>query len=179
MTTSDRAWRTRARSPRGSETRFGPQGLQRLITSGRLSGLASLTLKDVPLTEADLSLLANAAALPSLTHLLLNSRDLTPQGVRLLGEARGLPALRHLTIGWTHYGDEGNAAALAGSPLLARLDTLDVRWTVFDRQAVLGLSQSKHLGQLRRLDLTQCRVGPEEAQVLSRARFERLSETGS
>jgi len=160
----------------GLGNQFGPQGLQRLITSGRLSGLASLTLKDVPLTEADLSLLASTAALPSLTHLFLSSRDLTPQGVRLLGEARGLPALRHLTIGWTHYGDEGNAAALAGSPLLARLDTLDVSWTVFDRQAALGLSQSKHLGQLRRLDLTQCRVGPEEAQMLSRAHFERLSE---
>jgi uncharacterized protein (TIGR02996 family) len=162
--------------PAGLGNQFGPQGLQRLITSGHLSGLASLTLIDNPLTEADVSLLAGTAALPSLTHLRLRRRDLTPQGVRLLGEARGLPALRHLAIGWTHYGDEGNAAALAGAPLLARLETLDVSYMVFGRQAALALSRSKHLRRLRRLDLTHCRVGPEEARLLSRARFEQLNE---
>ncbi len=72
----------------GFLNQLGPQGLQRLITSGQLSGLASLTLKDNPLTEADVSLLASTAALPSLTHLRLRSRDLTPKGVCLLGAAR-------------------------------------------------------------------------------------------
>jgi uncharacterized protein (TIGR02996 family) len=157
---------------------LGPQGLQRLITSGRLSGLASLTLKDLPLTEADLSLLASTAALPSLTHLRLNTLRIPPEGVRLLGEARGLPALRLLAMGWlagTPTRDEG-ITALCGSPLLARLETLDLTWAGFSRQAALALSRSKHLGRLRRLDLTSCRVGPEEARLLSRARFERLSE---
>jgi uncharacterized protein (TIGR02996 family) len=165
--------------PAGLGNQLGPQGLQRLITSGHLSGLASLTLKDIPLTEADLSLMASTAALPSLTHLRLNSHKISPEGVRLLGEARGLPALRYLAIGWlagSPTRDEGDAAALSGSPLLARLETLDLKWAGFGRQAALALSRSKHLGRLRRLDLTQCRVGPEEARLLSRTRFERLSE---
>src|SRR5262249_37935001 len=152
----------------GLGNQLGPQGLQTLIKSGHLSGLTSLTLKDLPLTEEDLSLMAGASELPSLTHLDLKSRGITPNGMRLLGEAPELPALRHLAGGWTHYGDEGNAAALAGSPLLARLGTLDVSWTVFGRQAALALSRSKHLRRLRRLDLTQCRgFGPEEARMLS------------
>jgi uncharacterized protein (TIGR02996 family) len=164
--------------PAGLGNQLGPQGLQRLITSGHLSGLASLTLKDIPLTEADLSLLASTAALPSLTHLRLNSHKISPEGVRLLGEARGLPALRYVAIGWLAGSptDDGDAAALSGSPLLARLDTLDLTWASFGRQAARALSRSKHLGRLRRLDLSHGRVGPEEARLLSRARFERLSE---
>lgn len=156
---------------------YGPDGLRKLFTCGGLSGLTSLTLKDVRLTEADVSALADTAALPALTHLrFLHCRDLTPAGVRRLGEARGLPALRHLTIEWTQYGDEGNAAALLGSPLLGRLESLDVNWTVFTREAAVALAGSKHLGRLRRLDLTQCRVGPEEAKLLATAPFERLCE---
>ncbi len=165
--------------PSALRNQLGPQGLQRLITSGRLSDLASLTLKDLPLTEADLSLLASTAALPSLTHLRLNTHRLPPEGMRLLGEARGLPALRYLAMGWlagSSDRDEGNVAALCGSPLLARLETLDLSWAGFGREAARALSRSKHLGRLRCLDLTQCRVGPEEARMLSRARFERLSE---
>src|SRR5262249_25072663 len=109
--------------PHGLENQLGPGGLQRLVTSGHLSGLASLTLNDVPLTEADLSLLAGTDALPSLTHLRLNTHSIPPEGVRLLGEARGLPALRLLAVGWlagTPTRDEG-ITALCGSPLLARL----------------------------------------------------------
>src|SRR5207302_7120734 len=67
---------------------------------------------------------------------------LSPDGARALGGARGLHALRHLAVGWNTFGDEGNAA-LAGSPLLARLDTLDLSTTRFGPLAAAALARSE------------------------------------
>jgi uncharacterized protein (TIGR02996 family) len=157
--------------------RPGPGGLASLIESPRLLRLESLSLADTALTEADLACLANSSRLPLLSQLRLPGCSITVEGVWVLGRAQGLPGLRHLAMGWNGYslGDEGNAS-LVGSPLLARLDTLDLYNTEYGPRTATALAGSPYLGQLRCLDLSYCSVGPEEARKLASARFGALAE---
>jgi uncharacterized protein (TIGR02996 family) len=161
---------------RSLQNRPGAGWLRRLLESPHLGELTFLSLHDSSEPDADLDLIANHPRLGSLTHLHAVNCGLTVEGMRALSVARGLPALRHLKVGWNSFGDEGNAI-LAGSPLPARLETLDVSTTgKFGPRAAAALAASPHLGRLRRLDLTQCDVGEEAAKVLAAAPFGSLVE---
>jgi uncharacterized protein (TIGR02996 family) len=151
---------------------IGPEWWQRLLASPHLERLTSLTLNE-PLAVADLHRIVHASGLASLTHLHLNYCKIPAEGWRVLGLTQGLPALEHLTV--NGMDDEG-CASLAGSPLLARLDTLRTNFTDFGSLGATALAASPYLARLRCLELIQCKVGPEEAKALASARFGSLAE---
>jgi uncharacterized protein (TIGR02996 family) len=153
--------------------------LGRLLESPHLGELASLA--GVKVSDADVALLANSPRLAGLTRLSLESGDISAEGFHRLAAAKGLPALRHLSAGWGNASGVEGLPALVASPLLARLDTLDLSLSFgagvsFGGRAAAALAASPHLGRLRKLNLTQCGVGPEEARAIAKARFGSLED---
>jgi uncharacterized protein (TIGR02996 family) len=77
-----------------------------------------------------------------------------------------LPALRSLAVGSnTALGDEG-VQALAGSPLLGRLTSLDVTRVWAGPASLVALVQSPRCRRLQSLDLTQNALGREGLEAL-------------
>jgi uncharacterized protein (TIGR02996 family) len=145
--------------------------LRRLLESPHLGPIVSLAITD-PLTDGDMALLASSPRLGALARLNISC---SPEGLRSLAAATGLPVLRDLSLR-RHGGTTEGLPDLLGSPLIGRLDALDLMDTIFDIQAAWALASSPHLGRLRKLDLTQRSLGPEEARALASARFGSLTE---
>jgi hypothetical protein len=61
------------------------------------------------------------------------------------------------------------AAALAGSPVLGGLLSLDLSGNPLGTEGVRALADSPHLGRLRRLDLSHAKVGAEGLEALARS----------
>jgi uncharacterized protein (TIGR02996 family) len=163
------------------DNRPGEGWIRRMIESPHLGELTSFTTwfysegTQEGVSSSDLAVLANSPRLAALTHLTFVSARIDDDGYRILGAAKGLRGLRHLSVGWNQQGIEG-IPALVGSPLIARLETLDLSSTGFGAGAARALAASPHLGRLRKLDLTQCNLGPEEARALASARFGSLAD---
>jgi uncharacterized protein (TIGR02996 family) len=162
--------------------RPGEGWLRRLLESPHLGELTSFQTNGMldDTVDADIALLANTPRLASLTRLTLHG-GLSAEGFCILAAAKGLTALRHLSAGWDNERGVEGVPALVASPLLARLDTLDLSVfsnirPFFGREAAAALAASPHLGRLRKLNLTQCSGGPEEARAIAKARFGSLVE---
>ncbi len=100
-----------------------------------------------------------AADLPALTHLQLYlgsshyGADTTVADLEPLLAGRVFPGLRYLGLQNCEYTDD-IAAAISGSPLLERLDVLDLSLGTLTDEGARSLAAAAGVRRLRRLDLS-------------------------
>jgi hypothetical protein len=106
--------------------------------------------------------------LPALEHLELwlgtgdYGGDVTMDDLSLILSGSRLPALRQLGLRDAEIADQV-AAALAGAPVVARLDTLDLSLGALSDDGAAALLAGQPLTHLRRLDLHHHYIGEEMA----------------
>jgi uncharacterized protein (TIGR02996 family) len=96
----------------------------------------------------------------------LDAADVRPLALVASGEElfRRTP-LRHVRLSGT-FGDPA-LRALAASPHLAKVRSLELHYFRLDAQRLAVLVASPHLGGLRALQLDGCRIGPDGARLLA------------
>ena len=114
--------------------------------------------------------LADAAIFSRLTNLKISQNWLEDRGVARL--MQGTTATwRNLDLGQNQVGDAG-AEALAASPRVAWVEELCLRDNTIGAAGVRAVAGSRHLKNLRRLELTGGdAVGDEGARALAGSRF--------
>jgi uncharacterized protein (TIGR02996 family) len=93
----------------------------------------------------------------------------TEQEAEALAAAPPAPNLRALALVSDKLGTGFHA--IASSPLLAPLTSLDVSGTKVGDAGATALAKSPHLGRLVRLHLAYCHVGPKGVRALAEAPF--------
>ena len=127
---------------------LGDDGALVLSRAARLDALTSLGLASCKLTARGVDALSRAPFFPRLTRLELRYNDgLGP----LVGEAlvRG-ESLVELSLGSNQIGDDG-LAAIAGSPTMKNLETLELYGNDITERGVEVLVKSPHLARLKRV----------------------------
>lgn len=115
-----------------------------------------------------------ASELPALERLDLwlgteeYGADTTPADLEPLLSGARLPALRRLGLRNSDIQDEV-AAAVAGAPVVARLDELDLSMGVLTDEGAAALLAGQPLTHLRRLGLAHHYLSPETAERLTAA----------
>jgi hypothetical protein len=134
------------------------------------AGLRSLIF-EAGCLPSDVSRGVAASRLPVLEHLELwlgdhwssdcgESGDTTVEDLAPILSGEGFPSLRSLAIRNSRISD-GVAIALAGSPLLRRLEVLDLSLGTLGDEGALALLRSGGLAHLRRLDIHHHYVSDE------------------
>jgi uncharacterized protein (TIGR02996 family) len=137
-----------------SHLRLPVRTVEALAPSAYLGGLESLTLAYAQLAPRSLAALADEGTLAGLVQLDLSGNQLSGQDLPLLARATGLPSLRRLRVGGGPINDDAALSSLARSPLLARLEALDLRgaWVVIPPgPGMAALVLSPALSGLRQL----------------------------
>lgn len=140
------------------ESRPGELALCRLFTLRELGGLRELNLAGCQVSPEAVAFLATRGVLANLEALDLTRNFGCHSGVIGLARGDALPALRRLRLGYNQIQDDA-LAALAVSPLLRRLEELDLRGNAScDGPGLAALLVSDHARNLRSLDLTMIRL---------------------
>lgn len=128
---------------------------------------------------ASLPSVFNCPFLSRLTALTINGSYLGTPLARELAGAEHLAGLKSLHLTSNKFDDE-SIQYLAGSPLLSRLEDLDLG--NHDRMGETSaqiLAASPHLSTLRKLELANCRLGPVGAEAVAASeRFPNLQRLG-
>jgi uncharacterized protein (TIGR02996 family) len=155
--------------------RLDAASAQLLADSPALGQFRTLELPGVINPDA-LRVLLHSPHLIRLTSLgLIGGNYWGEQGMRVLLDSPVLPQLVSLDLSgvsnWPpfHVTDDA-VSALAASPLVARLASLDLKKNLLGPAAALALASSPHLTQLTRLNLSGNRIGDEGARALAGAR---------
>jgi uncharacterized protein (TIGR02996 family) len=146
-----------------AEGGLGVAGARALAAAiaGPLARLRALSIDRDVIGDEGAAALSPAAA--HLTALRLTEAGIGDAGARALAE--GDPtALRELDLGENAIGAAG-AAALAGSPRLARVTRLDLANNPIGAEGALRVAQGLALPELRELDASWCRLGPAAAAL--------------
>jgi uncharacterized protein (TIGR02996 family) len=154
------------RTLRIEQTYLGRDGMTGLVRSSLVRCLTSLSIGE---THADptvgaLCLLAEAAE--QLIELAIDLRSLmSDSAAEIVGRLRA--PLRRLRL---RIGDRGFAMvhALLNNPVLRDLRKLDLSNQPLGHAAVVALAHAE-LGSLEWLDLSNCQLDPESAQVLAQS----------
>lgn len=147
-----------------------PGELKTLLLNHKLPDLKQLSLWTVGLRAEQLSELLNAPVATQLEELHLGRNDLSDRGVELLCKhSSKLLALRTLSLPENDIGSRG-AWALAQSPLLERLERLNLYANHIGEEGLLSLSTAPINGPLE-LELRDNAMTPENAKALSGAAF--------
>jgi uncharacterized protein (TIGR02996 family) len=151
------------------------RNLAGLLTLARQGWLAPFTTLDLSLTvisgDCLLELLTDAEAGPKghlahVTRLDLRHNAIEPASLREVAAAWDrLPALRSLGLSVSRMGDEG-VQALADSPLLGRLTSLDLYHVRAASSSLIPLVQSPRCRHLHSLDLGLNPLGDEGIAAL-------------
>jgi Ran GTPase-activating protein (RanGAP) involved in mRNA processing and transport len=156
---------------------IGPEGGQALAESPVLARLEYLDLGFNELLNAGVIPLAGASCLsrgrPSLTCLILSHNHLGDQAIEALASSPLVENLRTLEVDFNNCHDQG-ARALARSPRLARLESLNVSNNDISPEGIKALARSAYLNQLTTLDIETNPHGDEGAQALAQTRLPRL-----
>jgi uncharacterized protein (TIGR02996 family) len=185
---------------------LGNGGVSLLVRSPHLGGVEELNLADDWLDDAGVTALARADTLPRLAALAINDNeqitaggvealadspffagltsldvsgnDLGESAVRAIGAGRSLSRLHTLRLSRNPIGDPG-AAALAGSPLLARMlsrtPRLELRACGIGPAGAAALAASRLLARCAALDLSGNYLGDQGlAALLASPHLERL-----
>jgi uncharacterized protein (TIGR02996 family) len=132
-----------------------------LFACPHLAGVAALDLAGSELTDKDLAKLAASPHAAGLRALHLGGRQsFTKSGLPALLAAR--PTVSALRLGGTNRFGDAHARALAGSPALANLTTLDVGLEPVSAAGVTALVRSKYAANLKSLRLEGCYATDEE-----------------
>jgi uncharacterized protein (TIGR02996 family) len=161
----------RIRSLSFEESRLGDSGLALLAGTRPLPGLRDLRLAMCSIGRSvnGLAALADSAHLPDLERLDLTRNHVTLPGLSRLVQSAHLPRLRHLALGYNDLPEE-SADELAGSPLLAQLESLDLRgnWAI-GGAGLEALTAAPTAARLRRLNLAQTRLGIDTLRALTQS----------
>jgi uncharacterized protein (TIGR02996 family) len=160
-------WLARVEKLDLTHSRMGDDGLRLLLGSPHTHGLRGLTLRFCRLSAGGLRLLARAANLPALEQLDLSANeDAGPEGVAaFLAECR-LPRAADVRWGFDGWSAEV-CAALASSPLLPRIKTLEHFGHETPNEAVFNLLANGHWEGLEHLDLSRRLTTTEQARALA------------
>jgi uncharacterized protein (TIGR02996 family) len=138
-----------------------------------LENLRRLELRDTRIGDEGVELLAGWPCLANLTELDLRSNILTDASARALA-ASPLTRLQALDLGGVdpyHGGDNLIGAegvrALAQSPNLRHLHSLELDWNQLHDDAARELAAATHLSELRHLNLWANNIGPEGVAALA------------
>jgi Ran GTPase-activating protein (RanGAP) involved in mRNA processing and transport len=108
-----------------------------------------------------------AGSLAHVSRLALFTNDLGEAGLSVLAAASGrLPALRGLALNTNTFIEEDELRALAASPLLGRLTSLNLSGTRVSAAGVAALARSPASNQLLHLDLSGNELGEEGLSAL-------------
>jgi Ran GTPase-activating protein (RanGAP) involved in mRNA processing and transport len=135
--------------------------LARGFTPGRLK---ELTLDDNEIGDRGVQALAVSGVLRGVTTLILCSNSIGPLGAQTLA-ALDLPELHTLRLGFNPLGDEG-IEALAASPGLANLCSLDLEGTGISPVGAHALAASPHLNELLQIHLHDAILDNASRQAL-------------
>jgi uncharacterized protein (TIGR02996 family) len=147
-------------------TRITNEGVEQLAASEGLTGLASLGLRQSPLSLPGIRAIANSLHLARLCHLDLTLVFPTVEGMRALCEGPMASSLRCLMFTASHL-DDVCAAVLAQSPALAGLVTLGLAGNQFHAPGAQALAASPHLTGLRNLELAGTYIGDTGLDALA------------
>jgi uncharacterized protein (TIGR02996 family) len=145
-----------------------PRNVKALAQSPLLARLRALRLRP-GFGDEELSGLVNSPHVASLKELELTGSSegtIGHAGARALAESPHLTNLTSLQLSSLEIGDEG-VTALAQSPILANLTRLDLDSCHFGADGVVALA-SATLGPLTELYLSWNRIGPAATGLLSR-----------
>jgi uncharacterized protein (TIGR02996 family) len=153
---------------------IGAAGMEALARSPHLRRLRTLTLRNTDIGDAGLAALAASPLLSQLHALDLTQTWIGEAGVIALARSRNAANLTSLTLA-DHRGIGDDAArALAASPWLARLSSLDLSAATYGNaekvvtaEGLRALLTSSHLAALTDLGLDRNAVGDEGAKVVA------------
>jgi uncharacterized protein (TIGR02996 family) len=151
---------------RGCEV--GPAGLQFLGKAPWLNQIRALDLAGNHISETDLSWLLAAPALQGLEELRYSGARGRRRGAEALVPLwpPGLPALRCLRLRDAEVGREG-MIALATSPALLRLETLDLYQCLVQDGGARALAHSANARNLKTLCLRSNHIGYDGVRALA------------
>jgi uncharacterized protein (TIGR02996 family) len=142
---------------------LGETGGQLLARSPLLDRLRWLELIVTKLGTAGFLAVFRSPRLARLEHLHFSSERMTVGGIKAL---EGLPSLRSLALRECELRAPA-ARALARSPLLGRLERLDLLHNYLDEEGVAALVAAPSLDNLRELNLGDARLGNAAAASLA------------
>jgi uncharacterized protein (TIGR02996 family) len=154
---------------------LGGAGIRALAGCAALTNLRELRLPYGCLELDDVRVLAASPLLANLTTLDLSrcGWQLTSQAIEALADSPFLAGLRSLELGGVAVGNKG-AKALAKSPVLRQLSALGLCSTSLRTEGVRALARSANMRSLRVLDLSDNgKIG--EAAVCALAKSANLS----
>jgi uncharacterized protein (TIGR02996 family) len=152
--------------------RPGVRGMRALAESASLAELIRLDVSGNNLSEAALRTLFEGRATGKLARLVLHGNRLGDTGTAaLVGspvfarmvEQNGAIDLRRLEMG------PAGARALADSPALENVESLDLEGNFLGDAGLAALAASPHLTHLRVLSLRENRIGDNGARALARS----------
>ncbi|MCI0462440.1 MAG: TIGR02996 domain-containing protein [Gemmataceae bacterium] len=141
-------------------------GWAALMAAPLLSEVRSLECS-IPSETPALALLARAAHLARLTKLHLSGDDFPDSAMRELFSARGAAGLVELSVGGYSGNISGIAAALADSPVIRRLEDLDLGFNAVGEAEARALARSPVAQTLRSLSFSSGELEPGGARALA------------
>jgi uncharacterized protein (TIGR02996 family) len=138
--------------------------LEELFQTARLDALKSLTIRNAVLWPNAVEILANSRVAPQLRYLDLSGNPIADSGVRNLAEAPAFANLRSLILrnDEVQYHDSihaGGAMALAASPSLRQLQTLDLADQYIGDAGFLAFVNSPNASRIEVLDVSFNEIG--------------------
>jgi hypothetical protein len=127
-------------------------GTPQLFRTPGLARIRGLTLRGLLHFEA-VSALTASPYVAELERLSVERVSVYGVSPTVLGDITNMPRLRELRLASVPVGDDG-AAALAGNPVWANLEFLDLSQAGISDEGVRQLAGSPHLARLRKLDLS-------------------------
>jgi hypothetical protein len=152
--------------------------LAALLRASWVPHLKYLDLRHAGVGGDELRVLAAAPALHGLQSLDLTHNPLDDKGLVAFARSEHRGELRGLRLAVGLSGDPvtnaGAARALAASPGLGCLTTLEITQVRWDREAAEALARSDLPAHLRQLVIAGCGVEDDAAEALARAPWRRL-----
>jgi uncharacterized protein (TIGR02996 family) len=150
---------------------IGPAGAEALAASPHLANLTALHLHGGFIGTPGALALANSATLRHLRNLSVGYNKIGPEGIAALLHSPNLAGVEELKISFNGPSDDGpgdaGLAALASSPTIRRLRSLDLAESRVTAEGARHLAGAAHLATLRTLDLHGNPVGPAGARHLA------------
>src|SRR5262249_4155355 len=135
---------------------IGPEGMEALATSPYLGNLTELNLHGGFIGTPGALALANSTTLRRLRGLSLGYNKIGPPGIAALLHSANLAGVEDLKISFNGPNDNGpgdaGLLALATSPTIRRLRSLDLAESRVTAEGVRHLAGAAHLAMLRTLD---------------------------
>lgn len=130
-----------------------------LVTCPHLAHVSELNLSCNDLGNGGVNVLVRSTHLKHVECLDLGFNGLDDDGVKVLAEATALPALRELALNDNGQVTSDGARAVAESPFLAGLRSLDLSGNDVNEHGVRSLAASRSLGALEALKLAGNHIG--------------------